>query len=346
MKIGPYQLDNPLILAPMAGVTDSPFRTLCRKLGAALAVSEMVTSNMQLLKSRKTQLRLDHTGENTPRCIQIVGADPEEMATAAQYNVDNGAEIIDINMGCPKKKVCRVMAGSSLLKNETLVANILHKVVNAVDVPVTLKIRTGWDTDNRNAVNIAKIAESEGIQALAIHGRTRACAFNGEAEYETITAVKSMVNIPVIANGDINSAEKAADVLAQTGADAIMIGRAAQGRPWIFREIIHFLKYGEHLPEPDTKEINNILINHLKNLYDFYGETMGVRIARKHIGWYCKNTSHLPLTHMRLDSGTLHYETMAIVDSFWHRINKVESANRQLEQVTEFFTLKGRLLAA
>jgi tRNA-dihydrouridine synthase B len=346
MRIGPYQLDDPLLLAPMAGVTDRPFRTLCRKMGAALAVSEMVTSNAQLLNSRKTQLRLDHTGEDAPRSIQIVGADPAEMVKAAQYNVDNGAGIIDINMGCPKKKVCRVMAGSSLLKNEILVANILNKVVQAVDVPVTLKIRTGWDTDNRNAVSIAKIAESEGIQALAIHGRTRACAFQGKAEYETIAAVKSTVNIPIIANGDINSAEKAAYVIAQTGADAVMIGRAAQGRPWIFREIKHFLKYGEHLPEPGAKEINNILINHLKNLYDFYGETMGVRIARKHIGWYCKNANHLRLTHTRLEPETMHYETMAQVDLFRRNINRVESAAIQLEQVTNFFTLEGRLLAA
>jgi tRNA-dihydrouridine synthase B len=341
MKIGPYQLDNPIILAPMAGVTDRPFRTLCKRLGASLAVSEMVTSNMQLLNSRKTRLRLDHTGEKTPRSIQIAGADPTEMATAAQYNVDNGAQIIDINMGCPKKKVCRVMAGSSLLKNEPLVASILNKVVKAVDVPVTLKIRTGWDTNNRNAVSIAKIAESEGIQALAIHGRTRDCAFKGKAEYETIAAVKSMVNIPVIANGDIDSAEKAAYVIAKTGADAIMIGRAAQGRPWIFREIAHFLQYGEHLPAPDANEINNILINHLKNLYDFYGETMGVRIARKHIGWYCRNTRHLHPTHMRLEPGMT-----SKIESFKHSINIIESADVQLKQVTEFFTSGRRLLAA
>lgn len=341
MRIGTYQLDNPLILAPMAGVTDRPFRALCKKQGAALAVSEMVTSNKQLLNSRKTQLRLDHTGEDGLRSIQIAGSDPKEMARAAQYNVDNGADIIDINMGCPKKKVCRVMAGSSLLKNETLVANILHEVVNAVDVPVTLKIRTGWDTNNRNALSIAKIAESEGIQALTIHGRTRDCGFKGEAEYETIAAVKSIAKIPIIANGDITSAEKAAYVIAITGADAIMVGRAAQGRPWIFREIKHFLKYGVHLPEPDAKEINNILINHLINLYDFYGETMGVRIARKHIGWYCKNANHL-----QLEPAATQHESVAKIDLFRHRINTVESAKLQLEQVTEFFTSEGRLLAA
>lgn len=327
MNIGPYKLDNPLILAPMAGVTDRPFRSLCKSMGAGLVVSEMVTSNKQLWNTRKTRLRLDHSGEIGPRSIQIAGTDPVQMAEAARFNVDQGAQIIDINMGCPAKKVCNVMAGSALLKQEKLVANILRSVVNAVDVPVTLKIRTGWDSEHRNATTIARIAESSGVQALAIHGRTRACAFKGDAEYETIAAVKSMINIPVIANGDINSPEKADKVLQQTGADAIMIGRAAQGRPWIFREIGHYLEHGDRLSEPSTKEISNVLINHLKNLYDFYGEHMGVRIARKHIGWYCKG-------HVG-------------ADSFRKHVNNVESAELQLELIKEFLNFpKEGLLAA
>lgn len=330
MHIGPYKLDNPLILAPMAGITDRPFRMLCREMGAAMAVSEMVTSNKQLWHSRKTQLRLNHTGENTPRSVQIAGTDPLQMSEAAKYNVDNGAQVIDINMGCPAKKVCSVMAGSALLRDETLVASILSSTVSAVDVPVTLKIRTGWDPQNRNAINIARIAEDSGIQALAVHGRTRACAFKGEAEYETISAVKSIVNIPVIANGDIDSPEKAAHVLELTNADAVMIGRAAQGRPWIFREILHYLQHGNTLASPDAEEVNKILLKHLKNLYDFYGEEMGVRIARKHIGWYCKQ----------------HAGQLSEIDSFRQRINKVESANIQLEHVADFFISTGKLLAA
>ena len=338
MKIGPYILENPLVLAPMAGITDRPFRILCREQGAALAVSEMVTSNKQLWHSRKTQLRRDHTGESSPRSVQIAGADPAQMAEAAQFNVKNGAQIIDINMGCPAKKVCSVMAGSALLKNESLVADILHSVVNAVDVPVTLKIRTGWDPDNRNAIKIATIAEAEGIQALTVHGRTRACAFKGEAEYETIAEVKSRICIPVIANGDIDSPEKAAEVLKQTGADAIMIGRGAQGRPWIFREILHYLEHGKYLPSPDIKEVNLLLNKHLKSLYDFYGETMGVRIARKHIGWYCK--------HYFNQSVRTNLSIISEVESFRKSINKVESAEIQLEKTINFFTSKGRILAA
>ena len=330
MHIGPYKLDNPLILAPMAGITDRPFRMLCREMGAAMAVSEMVTSNKQLWHSRKTQLRLDHKGETTPRSVQIAGTDPVQMAEAAKFNVDNGAQIIDINMGCPAKKVCSVMAGSALLRDESLVASILKSTVNAVNVPVTLKIRTGWDPQNRNAINIARIAEDSGIQALAVHGRTRACAFKGEAEYETIHAVKSMVNIPIIANGDIDSPEKAAHILELTGADAIMIGRAAQGRPWIFREILHYLKHSELMAAPSADEVNKMLLKHLKNLYDFYGEVMGVRIARKHIGWYCKQ----------------HVSQSSDLDSFRQRINKIETASVQLEQVVDFFTSKGKLLAA
>jgi len=327
MKIGPYHLPNQLILAPMAGITDRPFRSLCLRMGAGMAVSEMVTSNKQLWHTRKTRLRLDHSGEHEPRSIQIAGTDPAQMAEAAIFNVDQGAQIIDINMGCPAKKVCNVMAGSALMKDESRVSRILETVVNAVDVPVTLKMRTGWAPDNRNAVAIARIAESSGIQALAVHGRTRACAYQGEAEYETIEAVKSTVNIPVIANGDIVSPCKAAEVLKATAADGIMIGRAAQGNPWIFREITHFLECGKILAPPHPDEVRNVLINHLETLYDFYGDTMGVRIARKHIGWYCK---HHPNT-----------------DTFKQKIVRVESAAKQLDLVTEFFNNSaGGLLAA
>ena len=327
MKIGPYQLPNRLILAPMAGVTDRPFRSLCMRMGAGMAVSEMVTSNKQLWHTRKTRLRLDHSGEQLPRSVQIAGTDPLQMAQAAKFNVDRGAQIIDINMGCPARKVCNVMAGSALMKNESLVANILDAVVNAVDVPVTLKTRTGWDPENKNAVAIARIAESAGIQALAVHGRTRACGYQGEAEYETIKAVKSTVNIPVIANGDIDSPSRAAAVLKLTGADGLMIGRAAQGNPWIFREINHLLENGSILAPPSLDEVQNVLINHLENLYDFYGSYRGVRIARKHIGWYCR---HHPNT-----------------DLFKQQIVRVESTTEQLDLVTEFFSNStGGLLAA
>lgn len=273
----------------MAGVTDRPFRQLCRELGAGLAVSEMITSNPALYKSRKTQLRLNHVGESSPIAIQIAGADPKMMADAARFNVDHGAQIIDINMGCPAKKVCNVQAGSALLKNEKLVQEILSAVVEAVPVPVTLKIRTGWDREHRNALEIARLAEQVGIQGLAVHGRTRACGFNGEAEYETIAKIKSHVAIPVIANGDICSPQMAAQVLSFTKADGLMIGRAAQGRPWIFRQIQHYLLNQELLPEPSLSERRRILLTHLERLYDFYGEYMGVRIARKHIGWYCRD---------------------------------------------------------
>ena len=292
MQIGPYHLPNRLILAPMAGVTDRPFRQLCRDLGAGMAVSEMVTSNSLLYGSEKTRRRANHEGENEPKSVQIAGADPAMMAEAARHNADNGAQILDINMGCPAKKVCNVMAGSALLQDEALVGRILTSVVNAVDIPVTLKIRTGWDRANKNAVQIARIAEDCGIQALAIHGRTRADQYKGDAEYETIADVKSRIHIPIIANGDITTPEKAQQVLDQTGVDAVMIGRAAQGRPWIFREINHYLLTGEKLPEPSIKEVRNILIGHLKNLYDFYGEDTGVRVARKHISWYSKGQRH------------------------------------------------------
>ncbi|HUF82376.1 MAG TPA: tRNA dihydrouridine synthase DusB, partial [Burkholderiales bacterium] len=288
MRIGPYQLKNNLIVAPMAGVTDRPFRQLCKAMGAGMAVSEMVASNSLLWGSEKTRRRANHDGEVDPISVQIAGADPAMLADAARYNVDHGAQIIDINMGCPAKKVCNVMAGSALLRDEPLVGRILDAVVGAVSVPVTLKIRTGWDRGNRNALNVARTAEQAGIQALAIHGRTRACGFSGNAEYDTIAAVKAGVGIPVIANGDIGTPEKVREVLAFTGADAVMIGRAAQGRPWMFREIQHYLHTGEHLPAPEVEEIHRVLAAHLHELYRFYGEYTGVRVARKHISWYTK----------------------------------------------------------
>ena len=288
MQIGRYLLKNNLVVAPMAGVTDRPFRQLCKVLGAGMAVSEMVASNSLLWGSEKTLRRANHDGEVEPKSVQIAGADPAMMAEAAKYNVDNGAQIIDINMGCPAKKVCNVMAGSALLRDEPLVGKILDAVVGAVNVPVTLKIRTGWDKQSKNAIMIARIAESAGIQALAMHGRTRACAYTGDAEYDTIAAVRTHVKIPLIANGDITTPEKAKYVLAVTGADAVMIGRAAQGRPWIFREIEYFLKTGVHLPPPRVQEIHHVLMQHLADLYAFYGEETGVKVARKHIGWYTK----------------------------------------------------------
>lgn len=270
----------------MAGVTDRPFRQLCKKLGAGMAVSEMVASNAKLWHTEKSHLRGDHTGEVDPIVVQIAGAAPEMMAEAARYNVERGAQIIDINMGCPAKKVCNVYAGSALLQDEPLVARIVSAVVNAVNVPVTLKIRTGWDRDHKNALAIAKIAEDNGVQSLAVHGRTRADLYNGEAEYETIAVVKAAVKIPVVANGDIDSPEKAKHVLQITKADAVMIGRAAQGRPWIFREIQFYLKTGTHLAQPTIAEVREITAEHLQNLYAFYGEEKGYRIARKHIAWY------------------------------------------------------------
>ncbi len=317
MKIGPYTLSNQLILAPMAGVTDRPFRQLCKKLGAGMAVSEMVSSNSLLWGSEKTKRRANHDGETDPRSVQIMGADPQMMADAARYNADNGAQIIDINMGCPAKKICNVAAGSALLQNETLVGHILDAVVGAVHIPITLKIRTGWDTDNRNGVRIARIAESAGIQSLAVHGRTRTCAYKGEAEYDTIASIKAAVNIPVIANGDINTPEKAKKVLEYTQADAVMIGRAAQGRPWIFREINHYLTTGEKLPEPTLKEVRDILLEHLQNLYAFYGEYTGVRMARKHISWYSKGQQH--------------------GGAFRQAVNRVETVAEQLQITKDFF---------
>ncbi|MGE0079734.1 MAG: tRNA dihydrouridine synthase DusB [Thiohalomonadaceae bacterium] len=328
MRIGPYQLRNNLVLAPMAGVTDRPFRLLCRAMGAGLAVSEMVSSNSLLYGSEKTRRRADHDGEPEPRSVQIMGADPAMMAEAARYNVANGAQIIDINMGCPAKKVCNVMAGSALLRDEALVGRILDAVVGAVDVPVTLKIRTGWDSQSRNALRVARIAESAGIQCLAVHGRTRADGYSGEAEYDTIRAVKESVSIPVIANGDITTPEKAKMVLDVTGADGVMIGRAAQGRPWIFRETEHYLRTGEKLPEPGVAEIRDILLAHLDNLYTFYGERTGLLVARKHISWYSKGQRE----------GAV----------FRKAVNQVETTAQQLAMVRAFFDriIEGEELAA
>jgi len=291
-KINNFELNSRAVLAPMAGVTDRPFRQLCKELGAGMAVSEMISSNSLLWGSSKTLRRANHIGEVEPRIVQILGADPQLMARAAQHNVANGAQLIDINMGCPAKKICNVMAGSALLRDEELVKQILQTVVNAVNVPVTLKIRTGWDKNNKNGVTIAKIAEQMGIQALAVHGRTRACGYSGEAEYDTIAEIKAAVRIPVIANGDIRNPEKAKFVLDYTQADAVMIGRAAQGNPWIFREINHYLTTEKLLPEPSLQEIRDTLLRHLANLYDFYGEYTGVRMARKHVSWYSKGQPH------------------------------------------------------
>jgi tRNA-dihydrouridine synthase B len=317
MNIGSYHLPGNLIVAPMAGVTDRTFRQMCKALGAGMAVSEMTSSNAALWDTPKSRRRLDHHGEVEPISVQIAGADPQAMADAARHNVDHGAQIIDINMGCPAKKVCNVAAGSALLQNEPLVGRILDAVVGAVNVPVTLKIRTGWDRENRNALRVARIAEHAGIAALSIHGRTRACGFGGEAEYTTIAEVKSAVGIPIIANGDIDSPEKARHVLNSTGADAVMVGRAAQGRPWIFREIRHFLEYGEKLPAPGPEEILGLIAAHLRDLYGLYGELQGVRIARKHVSWYTK----------KLPGGRL----------FLLDFHRIEDASQQLVALAGFF---------
>jgi tRNA-dihydrouridine synthase B len=295
LQIGNFQLSNNLILAPMAGITDAPFRELCTQFGAGLTVSEMVASNPILRHHPRTLLRAEHTKNSGLRSVQILGTNAQDLADAARFNVENGAQIIDINMGCPAKKVCSVAAGSALLRDENLVKEILDAVVNSVDVPVTLKIRTGWDSENKNALTIAKIAEDSGVAALTIHGRTRACKFEGFAEYETIKRIKQTVKIPIIANGDIDSPQKARFVLDETGADAIMIGRAAQGNPWIFQRISHFLTAGELLKSPQKNEIYGVLTLHLENLYSFYGSGLGVRLARKHISWYLRHIDNIDL---------------------------------------------------
>ncbi len=286
MKIGPYQLENNVMLAPMAGITDLPFRQLCCRMGAGLAVSEMVSANPKVWNTDKSKRRLVSNNERGIRSVQIAGSDPQELANAAMMNADNGAQIIDINMGCPAKKVNKKLAGSALLKEPALVEQIIQSVVEAVDVPVTLKIRTGWCENTRNGIEIAKIAQHNGIQSLAVHGRTRNDFYKGDAEYETIKAIKSAVSIPVVANGDITTVEKAEQVLEHTKADAIMIGRGAQGNPWIFREINHFLATGKHLQAPSTDEVRSVLLEHVNDLHNFYGDFMGVRFARKHVSWY------------------------------------------------------------
>ncbi len=317
MQIGPYALSNNLVVAPMAGITDRPFRQLCKRLGAGYAVSEMAAANPLLRNTPKSRRRVVHEGEVEPRAVQIVGSDPATMADSARYNVDQGAQIIDINMGCPAKKVCNNWCGSALLQNEPLVGQILEAVTNAVPVPVTLKFRTGWNRSHINAPAVAKIAESAGIAMLTLHGRTREDGYRGEAEYDTIAEVKSLVSIPVVANGDIDSPEKARAVLKKTGADAIMIGRGAQGRPWIFREIDYFLKNDAFLPPPDFTEVWEIVREHLQEHYAFYGEAVGVRTARKHIGWYAKN---LPSGEKLRDAA-----------------NRAESCETQINEVDRFF---------
>jgi len=317
VKLGPYQLANNVFVAPMAGVTDRPFRQLCKQLGAGYAVSEMAASNPRLWQTEKTSRRINHDGEMAPRAVQIAGADPAMLADCARFNVERGAQVIDINMGCPVKKVCNSWCGSALLQDERLVAQILDAVVAAVDVPVTLKFRTGWDRQHKNALNIARLAQSAGIAMLTLHGRTRADGYNGAAEYDTIAAVKAAVTIPVVANGDITTPEKARHVLAITGADAVMIGRAAQGRPWIFREIVHFLATGTHLAAPLVSEVAALMDEHLRAHFAFYGDYLGVRTARKHIGWYVRD--------------------LAGGEDFRQRMNLLEDCEQQLAAVNDFF---------
>ena len=317
MHIGPYLLRNNVFAAPMAGVTDRPFRQLCKLLGAGYAVSEMAASDPRLWASEKTSRRINHDGEMEPKAVQIAGADPAMLAACAQFNVERGAQIIDINMGCPVKKVCNSWCGSALLQDEALVGRILEAVVGAVDVPVTLKFRTGWDRQHKNALRIARMAQDAGIAMLTLHGRTRADGYSGQAEYETIAAVKAAVSIPVVANGDITTPEKARDVLQFTGADAVMVGRAAQGRPWIFREISHFLQTGTHLPPPHVEEVRALMQEHLQAHYAFYGEYLGVRTARKHIGWYVRD--------------------LPGAEEFRQRMNRLEDCVGQLAAVDAFF---------
>jgi len=316
-RIGPHLLRNNVFVAPMAGVTDRPFRQLCKQLGAGYAVSEMAASNPRLWATEKSSRRTDHAGEMEPKAVQIAGADPQDLADCARFNVERGAQIIDINMGCPVKKVCNNWCGSALLQNVPLVREILAAVVGAVDVPVTLKFRTGWNRENKNALAIARIAEDAGIAMLTLHGRTRADGYTGDAEYDTIAAVKQSVAIPVVANGDITTPEKAKFVLDYTGADAVMVGRAAQGRPWIFREIDHFLQTGTHLPAPYIAEVRALMDEHLRAHYGFYGDYLGVRTARKHIGWYVRD----------LPGG----------EAFRQRMNLLECTEAQLEAVDQFF---------
>ncbi len=322
-QIGQHTIDSQVILAPMAGVTDLPFRRLCKQLGAGMVVSEMVTADTRLWHTRKSSQRLQKDQNDSLNVVQIAGGDPEMMAEAARLNAANGAHIIDINMGCPAKKVCNKAAGSALLKDEKLVRDILQATVAAVELPVTLKIRTGWDPQSRNGETIARIAEDAGIQALAVHGRTRACGYKGDAEYDTIARIRQAIDIPLFANGDINSAEKARQVLDYTGADAVMLGRTAQGNPWIFREINHYLSTGKVLPSPTAEEVRDTLLEHLQALYRFYGDYAGIRIARKHVGWYMKNRQ-----------GQARPQNS---DSFRNEFNQIEETELQQSAIRSFF---------
>ncbi len=319
LKIGPYTLTSPLVLAPMAGVTDAPFRRICRRFGAGMTTSEMTTADTRLWQTPKSRFRLDLDLDldAEPVAVQIAGSDAHQLADAAVACVERGAQIIDINMGCPAKKVCKKLAGSALLKDEKLVAAILTAVVGAVSVPVTLKIRTGWDPEHRNAVQVAQIAEDSGIQSLAVHGRTRACRYKGDAEFETIARVKAAVHIPVIANGDITTPEKSLEVLRLTNCDGLMIGRGAQGRPWIFRELGQLLSPSEEKPQLDKIELRDIMLDHLSELHRFYGDLTGVRVARKHLTWYCNS--------------------LANADDFRHQVVRVESASEQISLTRTYF---------
>ena len=326
MQIGPYRIEPALALAPMAGVTDRPFRVLCKRLGAGLAASEMTIDDPRFWNTPKSRTRMDHSGEPGLIAVQIAGADPQRLAEAARHNAAQGAQLIDINMGCPAKKVCNAESGSALMRDEALVERICRAVVQAVPVPVTLKIRTGWARAQRNGPVVARIAEDCGIAALAVHGRTREDLYAGAAEYDTIAAIKQAVHLPLWANGDIDTPEKAREVLRQTGADGLMIGRAAQGRPWIFREIAHFLATGERLAEPSPLEVGQLLLEHLDALYALYGDGPGLRVARKHIQWYCR--SH------------------AGSEAFWQSVNRVDSAPLQRRLVCGFFGLDPHLAQA
>ncbi len=328
MRIGPYELSSPFLLAPMAGVTDAPFRRLCRSFGAGITTSEMTTADIGLWNTEKSRRRLDLDLDAAPVVVQIAGAVPAQLAEAARLCQDRGAQIIDINMGCPAKKVCNRLAGSALLQDERLVAEILLTVVSAVTLPVTLKIRTGWDPQNRNGVRVARIAEDCGVQSLAVHGRTRACRFQGNAEYETIAQIKASVKIPVVANGDVNTLQKSLEVLRVSGADAVMIGRAAQGRPWFFRELNHYLKTGETISRLENDKVRDIILSHLSDLYQFYGETTGVRVARKHLTWYCAGLMN--------------------ADNFRSQVVRVDSASEQIRLTQDYFAGQAQdvLLAA
>ncbi len=328
MKIGPYELPSPFLLAPMAGITDAPFRRLCRQFGAGMTTSEMTTADISLWHTAKSRRRLDIDSDATPRVVQIAGSEPAQIALAARICVDRGAQIIDINMGCPAKKVCKRAAGSALLRDELLVARILESVVRAVDVPVTVKIRTGWDPENRNGVAVATIAEASGVQALAVHGRTRSCRFTGEAEYDTIARIKQAVSIPVIANGDITTSEKSHEVLSVSQADGLMIGRAAMGRPWFFRELNYYRAKNESIAPLEKIKVRDIMLDHLGDLYRFYGETTGVRVARKHLAWYCAGLQNS--------------------DTFRSRVVRAESALEQIRLTLQYFdnTAQDESLAA